>query len=333
MVRWMDFFAAANLVASSLRRAEDVAGGVHSDPRSLLRYVVIGVGGLSLLTAVAAAALYFWPGSDDSAPARTDSPASATPQTVEQPARTQQSYVEGISVEADVAARSVAVTSSFRGAEIVLFGAIDDTQFARIGNKPYDVVVAIQGREEPIMMRKKNNVAGMWINTESARFDHVPSFYAVSSTRPLEDIASSVTYRKHNIGIENILSRPTSEGNVLSQAEIKAYADALVRLKRESNLWVERGDGVSFTGRVLFRSSIDLPPSILVGTLVARVYLFSDQELMASFTSNIRMERQGMMLYMHRLAFTHQLWYGILAVILAAAAGLGASMVFRKSSH
>jgi uncharacterized protein (TIGR02186 family) len=130
-----------------------------------------------------------------------------------------------------------------------------------------------------------------------------------------------------------MLSSPTSHGAALSQAQMKGYADALLRLKRDGNLWVERDDGVSFTGRVLFRSTIDLPPSVLVGNLVARVYLFRDQELLADFTSNIRMERQGMMRYMHQLAFTHQLWYGILAVILAAAAGIAASMVFRKSGH
>lgn len=329
MQKWMDLFLAANLLAASFRRAEGVAGTAQSDSRSLVRYAIIAAGGC-VLAAALAAGIYFWRGDVEGL---TKSQSSAVPEEIEEPARVQQSYIDQISLEADVAARSVAVTSSFRGAEIVLFGAIDDTKSAWSSDSPYDVIVAIEGREEPIVMRKKSNVGGIWINTQSARFEHVPSFYAVQSTRPLEEIADSALYRKHRIGIENILTRPTTNGAPLSQAEAKAYTDALLRLKRENKLYVEQEGGVSFTGRVLFRASIDLPPSVAVGTLVARVYLFRDRALLASYTSNIRMERQGLMRYMHQLAFTHQLLYGVLAVLLAAMAGIGASAVFRKAGH
>ena len=335
MQKWIDFLAVANFLAASPRRIEHVIGVDQSHWRHLQRYMMIVVGGVAAIAVAAATAVYFWPGevAQTPSPAAAPAPISAVPPRVDQQTRSKQSYADGISVEADVAARSVVVTTSFKGAEIVLFGAIDDTRSSNISSKPYDVVVAIEGRDEPVVMRKKGNVAGMWINTQSARFDHVPSFYAVQSTRPLADIASSAIFQKLHIGIENILSRPTSSGTALSQADMKAYADALLRLKRASGLYIEREDGVTFTGRVLFRATVDLPPSVLVGNLVARVFLFREQELLASYTSSIQMEREGMMRYMHELAFTQQLLYGILAVVLAVAAGLGASLIFRKSGH
>lgn len=313
-------------------RVQNIVSGLESERRPFSRYAVYAVVGFILGAMALAAAFYFW-WSQHSANVSELSAPVAVSDTTEAARGVQRSYVEGISVEADVAARSVAVTSSFHGAEIVLFGAIDDANFSRIGKGPYDVVVAIQGRDEQAVLRKKNNVAGMWINTQSASFKDIPSFYALQSSRPLADIAGSAFYRKHNIGIDNILSSPSSEAATLSPAERKGYADALLRLKKKNGLYVERENSVNFNGRVLFRSTIDLPPSVLVGNLVARVYLIRDEEMLASYTSKIRMERQGLMRLMHQLAFSHQLLYGILAVAMAAAAGIGASMVFRKSGH
>lgn len=332
MQNWLTgLFSAVNSVAVTFRRAENVMGEAAGEGRSVARYVIMSVAGLAVIGTIVAGAFYFW-GSSSVAVDQSAVSEAATPKTADQQTRTQISYVDGISLEADVAARSVAVTSSFRGAEIILFGAVDDTKYTATANRPFDVVIAIEGREEPVVMRKKSNVAGMWINTQSVRFNNVPSFYAVQSTRPLAEIADSDLYRKHKIGIANILGLPVSDGS-MSAEELKPFADALRRLKQEGGLYVEDDDSVSFTGRVLFRSTIDLPPSVLVGTLIARVYLLRDGELLANFTSDIRMERQGLMRYMHQLAFTYQLFYGILAVLLAAAAGIGASMLFRKSGH
>jgi len=332
MQNWLaGLLSVTNLVAITFRRAENVVDAAEGDGRSFSRYMVVSIAGLAVIGAVAAGTYYFWP----SDPVAVDESARtvAAPKTADQHTRTQISYVDGISLEADVAARSVPVTSSFRGAEIILFGAVDDTRYTATANRPFDVVVAVEGREEPVVMRKKSNIAGMWINTEAVRFNNVPSFYAVHSTRPLEEIAEADLYRRHKIGIANILGAPVANGTGLSKTELNGFADALRRLKQESGLYVEDDSGVSFTGRVLFRSKIDLPPSVLVGNLIARVYLFRDGELLANFTSDIRMERQGLMRYMHQLAFTYQLAYGILAVVLAAVAGIGASMLFRKKGH
>lgn len=316
-----------------MQRAQNIVDGLESERRPFSRYAVYAVVGFALGAIALAAGFYFWWSQNRASVSQLSTPPAAVSDTTEAARGVQRSYVEGISVEADVAARSVAVTSSFHGAEIVLFGAIDDSKFSHIGDAPYDVVVAIQGRDEHVVLRKKNNVAGMWINTESASFKDVPSFYALQSSRPLAEIAGSAFFSKHNIGIENLLSTPSSGAGTLPASERKGYSDALLRLKKKTGLYVERENSVTFNGRVLFRSTIDLPPSVLVGNLIARVYLIRDEEMLASYTSKIRMERQGLMRLMHQLAFSHQLLYGVLAVLMAAAAGIGASMVFRKSGH
>ena len=78
-------------------------------------------------------------------------------------------------VQADVSARNVSVTSSFNGTEIVIFGAVDNSQQPSAESGYYDVLIVVEGVPGRLIARRKNNVAGLWLNTSAAAFDNVPS--------------------------------------------------------------------------------------------------------------------------------------------------------------
>ena len=46
--------------------------------------------------------------------------------------------------------------------------------------------IKAQGVIQPIVVREKQKVAGIWMNADSTRFRSAPSFYAVASSRPSE---------------------------------------------------------------------------------------------------------------------------------------------------
>src|SRR5262245_2596341 len=74
------------------------------------------------------------------------------------------------SVQADVSARNVPVTSSFHGTEIVIFGAVDNSQQPRAGPGYYDVLIVVEGVPGRIVVRRKNNAPGLWLNTRTTTF-------------------------------------------------------------------------------------------------------------------------------------------------------------------
>ena len=96
-------------------------------------------------------------------------------------------------VQADVSTRNVAVTSSFTGTEIVVFGAVDNSRQPGAESGYYDIVVVIEGTPSRVAVRKKARIGGIWLNTRNANYDGVPSYYAIWSTRPLDEIASEAT--------------------------------------------------------------------------------------------------------------------------------------------
>ena len=237
-------------------------------------------------------------------------------------------------VQADVSARNIAVTATFSGVEIVVFGAVDNSRQPSPESGLYDVVVVIEGAPTPMIARRKSNVGGLWLNTSSASFDGVPGFYAIASTRPLDEMAPKDILKHYEIGFEHVrmvLSKAAGAGPPVE--ELKKFREAVVRIKQRERLYQTDEYGVAFIGRSLFRATLDLPANAPVGPFETRVYLFRQGQFLSSYKSRLNLEREGFERLIHATAFQRPLVYGIATVLIAVMAGLLASSLFSRARH
>jgi uncharacterized protein (TIGR02186 family) len=256
-------------------------------------------------------------------------------QTAAQPAPASPLAADGLpkeKVEADVSSHQVDVTAAFSGTEIVVFGSVDHSRQPSPESGMYDIAVVVQGPPVALTARSKSNVAGLWVNTGSMLFDAVPSFYALSTTRPLEEIAEPSLLKQLNIGFDHVRMRPR-QGRVptFTPEDLTAYKDAIVRIKQREHLYPRQDFGVGFIGRSLFRTSIMLPANVPVSSLQAHVFLFRSGEMLSTYTAPVKVERQGVEAFIHDFARKHAFLYGLTTVLLAALAGLAAATVFRRT--
>jgi uncharacterized protein (TIGR02186 family) len=234
-------------------------------------------------------------------------------------------------VEADVSTRTIAITSGYSGAEILVFGAIENSRQPSAESGFYDVAVVIEGAPEPLMVRKKGRVAGLWVNTATFNFNSVPSYYAVASTRPLEEFADALLLEENGLGLEAVRMSAAADSAVrVSSEDLISYKDAVRRLKQSADLFKRDDYGVIFTGRSLFRATIALPATVPVGPLTARVFLFHEGKLLSKYQARVVLEREGIERWLYAFAFERPYLYGIVAVLLALATGLIASAAFRR---
>lgn len=234
-------------------------------------------------------------------------------------------------VQADVSTRTVGITSSFTGTEIIVFGAITNARPPESSDAEYNVVVIVEGVGSALVARQKSNVAGIWVNTKAQRFQLVPSYYAISSTRPLDEITESILLDQHGIGFDHIsMQVKEGESNPASKEELAKFKEAVIRLKQKQGLYVQHEFGVVFVGNSLFRTTIDLPANVPVGPLSTRVHLFRDGILLDTFTSRVQLEREGVGRYLYNFAIGFPLLYGIVAVLVAGGAGWAASAFFSR---
>ncbi len=237
------------------------------------------------------------------------------------------------SVEADVSTRSVAVTSSFTGTEIIVFGSVEHSRQPTAESGIYDIAIVVDGTPAPVIARRKANVAGLWINADSVRFEKVPSYYAIASTRPIEEIAEPQVLDKYGIGFDSVHMVVAPKQAQLPPNDVQQFRKAVVRLKQKEQLYQKKETGVAFIGRSLFRSTISLPANVPVGPLVTHTYLFKDGNLLSKHTNHVTLQREGLERFLHSFAFDYPLLYGIFAVLTAVAAGLIASALFKRGSH
>lgn len=229
-------------------------------------------------------------------------------------------------IEVDVSTRTVAVTSAFSGTEIVVFGSVDNSRQESAESGYYDVVVVVEGASAPTIVREKTRMLGIWVNSERVRFETLPLYRAVASTRPLEEIAEARILSVNGVNLDRTLRGP------MGSAKSLAFGAAAIRLKRRDGLYVNQEFGVAFIGRTLFRAGVKLPANIPVGPLDVRVLLFKDGKVLASKAATVRLERQGLERLIYDFAYEHPFFYGLLAVSLAVGAGLIASAVFQRQT-
>ena len=236
------------------------------------------------------------------------------------------------SVEADASTRQVSITSSFTGTEILVFGTVENSVQPSAEAGTYDIVVVVEGLPAPAVVRKKSNVAGIWLNTRSLKFASMPSYYAIASTRPVDEFADAATLAANGIGFEQVVSIPSSPPGAKSPSpeEMASFKKAAIRLKERERLFIRSNFGVTFIGRSLFRATIALPPNVPVAPLDTRVFLFKEGKILGQYKSRVMLQREGIERTIHDWAIRRPKAYGIATVLLAAAAGLAAAFAFRR---
>lgn len=227
-----------------------------------------------------------------------------------------------------ISTNEIAISSDFAGADITVFGAIDDVDELLLQIGAYDVVVALEGPMRATTVRRKERVAGIWINRHSIRFEPIPASYSMSSTRPLENIAQSMDLAKRDIGIDNIRLAPS--GSVGDGSLLKDFRDALRRIKRSSGLYQRVPNGVEFISKSLFRASVSLPANIPVGLHRVRAVLYKNGEYVMETSLPLRVVKTGLEQFTYNFAHQHSFIYGIVSVLLAMLTGWLASVIFRK---
>ena len=229
-------------------------------------------------------------------------------------------------VVSDISTREISIQSNFTGIEILIFGSVDHSSAAEPDKDIYDVIVVLRSPDQAVVARRKERMAGIWVNGAGKIYPTVPGFYAVLSSRPLRAITSDETLKTLGIGLNNIdFGRVTKSG-----PDEETFRSTVIRLKEQQLLFQEHDDGVAFIGRSLFRASVDLPVNVPIGRYTADVYLFRDGQVVSKNQSTLEVTQAGLERTIYLMAFNRPLIYGLVAVLLAVLAGLAGWAVFRR---
>ncbi|MCT4655917.1 MAG: TIGR02186 family protein [Cohaesibacter sp.] len=231
---------------------------------------------------------------------------------------------------ADLSDRAIKITSNFTGSRIVVFGVIQRDKRTVSRAEPYDLVIVVRGKDQKLTSRRKERVAGVWVNKHSRSYKNAPSFYALSSTRKLEEIADPALLAKLQLGTDYLML-PAGFTPTKATKSVDEFRAAALRLRRQEGLYYDDLSSISFLSKDLFRSTVAVPAKIPVGKYDVSVYLFRGGALLHQITEPLSISKHGFEQVTHSLANKQSLIYGILSVLLALVTGWFAGVVFRKN--
>jgi uncharacterized protein (TIGR02186 family) len=231
-------------------------------------------------------------------------------------------------VNIGVSSKEIAIAPDFAGTDVTVFGAIDHADPDLLKSGGYDLVVSLEGPRDFITVRKKDRVAGVWINRHSVTFQHMPESFSMASTRAIDAIARPTELFTFNVGLPRARLVPSTFSG--RAEEVTEYRDAFMALKQRAKLYQSNPGGVTFISSSLFQANIHIPADIPNGTHTIRAVLFRKGVFVAEKQMQLDVVKTGIEETITFAATQRPLFYGVFAVLLAVLTGWTASLIFRK---
>ncbi len=216
---------------------------------------------------------------------------------------------------ADLSNYQITMNSTFNGTKIFVFGTRNDAG---------DVIVVVRGPTKNYIVRKKKQMAGLWVNAERVKLYRTPDFYAIASSKPLGDLS-------YNKMLEQLaISQKFLFNAQMNAAPYKEFTDAFIAYQQTRRLYNTDQTPITFMGETLFKTVIDFPDNIPPGTYNAEIYLLKENTVVGTHIIPIIVSKIGVDAFIYNYAHQHPFLYGLSAVLLALSAGWFAGRLFEK---
>lgn len=220
---------------------------------------------------------------------------------------------------ADLSSNLISITSSFTGADLILFGT-------RAGKG--DVIIVVRGPASAQVVRHKTRINGIWVNSTGLTFTNVPGFYAVAANRALHFVGTPELLAKLGIGAENLRLDTAAPAGTEDR---RLFREALIRNLRRERLYQPFLGNITFLGDTLFRTNVEIPVNAPVGGYDVDFFLLRDGKLIAQKSAALFINKAGFERTIFDLANNRPAVYGLIAILLAVMGGWIAATVFRRT--
>jgi uncharacterized protein (TIGR02186 family) len=217
----------------------------------------------------------------------------------------------------------VAITTSFDGSEIFVFGAVK--REAPMPDGELGVIVTIAGPSVPVTVRRKERRFGIWVNTEGVEIEAAPSYYAVATSANFDDVLSIRENLRYRVSVPSMIEAISAPATVI---DASTYVQALMRIREDADSYLLLEGAVVIDDDTLFRTRIQLPSALTEGAYATRIYLTRDGEVVSEYETAIDVRKVGLERWLFTLSREQPVLYGLMSLAIAIFAGWGASAAF-----
>lgn len=225
----------------------------------------------------------------------------------------------------DLAKEKVEITTGFNGETLNIYGLViaDDPD-----RDAYEIAVTIKGPAENMIVRRKEEVFGMWMNRSFVEFKDVYSLYDLSLSAPPEEISDPGTLEKYDIGLDYLSFEPTRK--IQDPVSELTFHEAVISTKQSQSLYALTQKDLEFITENFFTTSFRVPASVPTGMYMIEGFLFNEGKLVDHRKKELKVAQVGMNAEIFQFARYNALLYGLTAIFLALAFGWMAHSFLRQ---
>lgn len=218
----------------------------------------------------------------------------------------------------DLAEKAVDITTGFDGSRLVVYGA---------KRAEGDIAVTVRGPAYTMVVRRKDRVLGLWMNSKAVSFEEVPAYYDMALSRREADIAPVDVLRRYDIGLDALRFETREDEN---PDVSDTFREAMIRNRQAEGLFPLEPRPVVFMDEGFFRANFYLPANVPTGVYKVRAFLIRDGVVRDSQEAEIKVAQTGFSAEVYLFSLKQSLVYGILAVMTALFFGWGAYVILRR---
>jgi len=191
-----------------------------------------------------------------------------------------------------------------------------------------EAVVRVSGAGEELHLKKKGKVAGiLWMNTGDVTLENAPNVYMVYTPKEITDLDISPA---RQLGFPALKDRiavaPASEDKDFIVGEF-------IKLKKKEALYTVNDETVKYgqvsNGMKTFSVKVAVPPRMKQGPYKIDLGVVQDGKLAGIISKDLQVKLIGFPAQLSKLAFGKPITHGVMAVLIAIAAGLFMGVVFK----
>ena len=197
-----------------------------------------------------------------------------------------------------------------------------------------DLIIKMTSPEGHQVMKQKGKVGGvLWMNVGQLKFENTPNFYAVYSTKKLDEMLNKEEQERYVIGYP-ALAKHVEVTPIKNEEEKAKWFEEFVKFKEDSRVYTSSFGKIETTmkadGRQEYFILTDWPYQAAPGDYLVTVYAVKNGKVVEQATSNVNVEQVGVVKTLATMAKNSAAFYGILSIGIALGAGFGVGLVFRK---
>jgi len=233
-------------------------------------------------------------------------------------------------IKAHLSPKTVDIGAFFNGAKVYVAGDV---------SRDAEVVVRLSGMPQDVALKKKGKILGLlWMNLSSVTIHNVPSLYLIYTSKDFKPTARAQPDKWEELGFGFAALKKQVDMSS-AEAEREGVFKEFLKLKESEGLYgLETGQvtyGEAESGGKSFGAILQIPPRLTPGKYLVESFAVKDGSVAAMTTAELQVRQVGLPAFISRLAFKNGALYGLLAAIIAIAAGLLIGVIFKgeKGAH